>query len=168
MLQATAYEQLYYPEGTPDDFQAELENEPLKRLTLNLGCPTSVYDSGTGIHSHFGDGIFEYRIGDEIECVGGKRFIIESILPGKDLKGRFSAARSKLVFTNGSCHVSMATPTNPARKSFGFVVRTTMEFKPGCMTGSASRYVTRSQAQAEVDRLIGINYPGAIMILDSE
>ncbi len=140
-----------------------LSVEMVSELVLNHGVIRGQYDKDTGLHSGFGRGIYEFRVGDEV-AVSGKKFVIAAIQPDRDKPGC-----SYLEFKNGRrCLAYVAEPTNPERRTFGFIVRTSMVMDNGQPTGGAARFATREEAEAEVQRLISVNYPGAIQVLDSE
>lgn len=145
---------------------ASVENELVTKFVLNCGCGGDglTYDNETGLYHNIPKGIFEFRIGDEVENVRtSQRGRIAALYPlPKDKK---IGSPCIIEFENHTrCCVLMVRPTDPERIHFGFVVHTLIDFN-GKPVGGLSRYETREKAEAEVSRLRQVNFPGAVQII---
>jgi hypothetical protein len=134
-------------------------------FSLNLGIPRCEYRNG--ICSHFGQGIYEFRVGEQVENTRtGQIFMVTNLFPRVD--GRIGSPC--VVEVDGQRRLCVLTlrPLLPERRQFGVVVRTRMSHPVHGPLGSAMRFRTDSEASAEVQRLASVGFPGTVEMLTAD
>jgi hypothetical protein len=118
-------------------------------------------------HCNYGDGIWEFRVGDVVENVHtGKQQCITALFPLPSDRRMGSPCVVELDGW-GRCCVLVLRPVNPERIRFGFVTRTTGQYQGKNVCGSA-RWPTLAAAEEECKRLAEVGFPGTVEILDHD